>query len=1143
MKPPQFFSKRYLIHNKLGSGGEGVVFRATDRLTGKIVAIKRMRFDPPDPFGGQQSKANAERKILIANEFQILSSLRHPNIISVLDYGFTHLGGEILPFFTMEYLDRAENILQVGTNLSLKGKIDLLFQILLALQYLHQRGILHRDLKPANALVCKDQLKLLDFGLSAYLDKAHGTSGTLAYMPPEYMEDAPLTPASDLYSFGVLAFELIAGRHPYFGEDASRILVSILFKDPVFEGIDAPPGILQIIKRLLQKEPGDRYPNAYAVILALSEAIQQPLPTETLAIRESFLQQATFVGREHEIARLEKDFQAIRLSGQTSSPTRGRAWLIGGESGVGKSRLLSEFRARVLVLGGTVLVGRSFSEQSAPYQVWQDPLCLLAVLASPNTEEASVLKAVLPEIERVLPNMPFILDAAPLDGFAHKARLLSVLHRLFRKLTLEGDSPAPVVLILEDIHWAGSESLTLLKDLQETIVDLPVLILTTYQSETAPTLPEQLTQFQHLPLYRLREKEVGLLSTSILGDAGRDARLIALLMKETEGNVLFLVETIRTLAEEVGGLAEIGKSGLPKSVRAKSVEGLLARRLDRVPQEARYLLFFAAVMGRKLDPALLQHVWSGYMRFDQWLLTLSNAAVIHLIEGGNWAFTHEKLREVIVRQIPPRQRREFHARAAQVIEEVYPDSPVHYGQLVFHWREGENFQREFYYLGLAGKQMLQTSAYREAVGYYQRALALMAAGTVEATAEQRVDHLNKQAAALASLGDYEKSNQVYQTALTVSQAHDVEKGIAGGYHGLAKNHDSLGNYREAQSFYGWALTIFEKLGDDKGAAHARMGLGRVAHRLGAFEEAKLAFSNSLATFRVLEDRQGEGSVLTGLGDTARVRGDYEEAKQHYLEAQKVYQSIGNREGTSIVFNNLGVVAETQGSYEEAITWHQKSLEIKREIGSRQGIAISLGNIGVVYYSMRDLISSRRYAEETAALYEALNDRQGVADTFNNLGLLDVQLKDYLQAKKRLTAALKIYQEIGDQWGVALAQMNLGKVARDLKITPLAFQHFREAIEVAQILKLESVILQTLIEHAPVLLEEGNVARAVVHLSHAYHNPKTPGYERSLAEELLTQARAQIPQETYQLACREGKMIRTEEVLKSFFSRYPVGHNP
>lgn len=1118
------FSKRYLLHEQLGSGGEGVIYRATDRLTTRTVAVKRVRLDSDEGGSSHSSQmTNASRKILIAHEFQTLATLRHPNVISVLDYGFTTDAEEDIPYFVMEYLPNARTIVEAGVSLSLEKKIDLLIQMLQALHYLHQRGILHRDLKPANALVVGDHLKVLDFGLSAFVEKARGTSGTLPYMPPEFMQDEPLSAASDLYSVGVMGYELLAGKHPFRLKDPSHLVMDILFAEPDFDGIKAPDAICMILEKLMAKVPDDRFQSAQEVIQALSTALGQPLPRETEAIRESFLRQAAFVGRMVEMQQLLTSLDGLLVPNGTP-----RAWLIGGESGVGKSRLLQEFRAQALVRGSVVLQG-SVGEHPSPYQLWHDPLQLLSVLTPVDSEQASVLKAIVPDIERVLPGVPFVLEPMALEGQAHTSRMLAVLRTLFQQLVQGDAGPLPVILVFEDVQWAGSESLALLRELQDVVTDLPVMLLASFHTDETPHLFEQFPTFGQITLPRLHSAEVAMLSQAILG--ATDEQLNALLYRETEGNALFLIETLRTLAEEAGRLTDIRKGQLPEVVRAVSVENLLAQRLARVPGETRQLLALAAVLGRQLDPQLLTQNWAWRISWEEWLLELSNAAILQLVEG-HWVFTHEKLRRAVLSQQPAHRLRALHVRAAEGIEKAYPDQPGYWGKLAFHWREAEVFEREFHYLSLAGPYFLRTSAYQEAVNMFARGLALIEAGKVEATVDQQADFLVKQAHALSSLGEYEQANQVYQTALAFSQMHGLDKYVAEGYLGLARKDDVLGNYREAQNFYGWALMIFEKLGEIKNAAFSRMGLGRVAFRLGSFEEAKLAYQLSLDTFREIGEKQGEGSVLCGLGDTARVQGDFVLAKQNFLAAQQVYQEIGNRDGTSIAFNNLGVLAETQGLYSEALEWHQKSLDIKREIGVRQGIAISLSNLGVVHYSLNEFETSRKYAEETATLYKALNDRQGMADSYNNLGLLDFHMRDYHQARERLGLALDLCEQMGDQWGVALAHLNLGKVARELHAFGNANRHFAEALELAKILKLDSVILQTIIEYAPILLHAGDGYRAVLYLSHAVHNPKTPGFERILARELLVQIRSELSDDAYTHAYETGKIYSLDEIVKA-----------
>src|SRR5689334_4408609 len=174
--------RRYLLHDLLGQGGMGAVYRATDRLTGQVVALKRVI--PETAEIDFSSSYNLEDfRLALAQEFKLLASLRHPHIIGVLDYGFeTGINDEERqPYFTMELLENAQNVLDATKDLSLNQKFELLIQALQALSYLHRRGILHRDLKPGNMLVSNGQVKLLDFGLSVMRDRAdyeHMTAGT-----------------------------------------------------------------------------------------------------------------------------------------------------------------------------------------------------------------------------------------------------------------------------------------------------------------------------------------------------------------------------------------------------------------------------------------------------------------------------------------------------------------------------------------------------------------------------------------------------------------------------------------------------------------------------------------------------------------------------------------------------------------------------------------------------------------------------------------------------------------------------------------------------------------------------------------------------------------------------------------------------
>ena len=679
-------SNRYVLHEAIGAGGMGAVYRASDRLTGEDVALKQVTVLPQQlMFASRAGSINLH--LALAQEFRTLASLRHPHIVSVRDYGFD---AQQQPFFTMDLLEAPQTIVQAGIGRSPEFQVGLLVQLLLALAYLHRRGVLHRDLKPGNILVVDGNIKVLDFGLSLITDGSvanvtQSTTSTFAYMAPELFQGYPPSRRSDLYAVGVVAYEMLTGQHPF---DLSNLALSItnVLNAPVdLDRLGNNDALRAVVARLLDRDQHARFKNAAATLRAFAEAVGREQPGERAEIRESYLQAARFVGRKDEMRTL-----TAALHGTLGGT--GSGWLVGGESGVGKTRLLDELRSYALVKGVKVLRGQAVSAGGSPYQLWRGPFRELGLTEAVNAEEAGVLKMYVSDIERLVGHE--VTDVPPIpDPREFQDRLERILRAL---LDRQGK---PVLILLEDLQWARSESLELVARLSKQIGPYRLMLVGSYRNDEAPGLPEILPALQMLSLSRLTEKGIAELSTSVLGVLGREPQVVSLLQQETEGNPFFLVEVVRSLAESYGRLDKIDVANLPETVHSGGVKEILQRRLGRVPEVARPLVVLAAVAGRDLDLQVLEHLMG--QDLTDWLSAVSEAAVIE-VQDEHWRFAHDKLREQLLAEISLDELPFLHQKVAEAIEITHPDDVTQAAALARHWGVAGYEGKELAYSSQAG---------------------------------------------------------------------------------------------------------------------------------------------------------------------------------------------------------------------------------------------------------------------------------------------------------------------------------------------------------------------------------------------------------------------------------------------------------
>lgn len=920
-------ASRYEIQDRLGAGGMGEVYRTHDRLTNDIVALKQVLMTPTQLAFNSQNTMDDDW-LALASEFKVLASLRHPHIISVLDYGFTD---QRIPYFTMEYLDDAKNILQAGVDLGDEDLIGLIIQLLQGLAYLHQRGLLHRDLKPANVMFHHEQVKIIDFGLAIEPSQAQRLAGTIAYLAPEQFDNNPASVAADLYAVGLIAYQLFLKKYPFETTQSITKLILAIVHDPI-DCSALPLSVRAIIEKLLAKDPRDRYANAYEVIQAFTQAINQNIPPDTALIRESFLQASAFVGREQELQTLKNSLTQT-LQGDTLF------YLIGGEVGVGKSRLVDELRTQALLDGFLVLRGQGIEGGGLPFQLWRHIVRRLILIVDMTDFQASVLKEIVPDIERWFERS--VPDAPPLSGASQQHRLAMTVAEIIKIANV------PILLILEDLHWA-TESLLPLQQLFKIADQIQqLMIIGTYRNDERPEIANKLPDMTELTLSRLSKADIAQLTKAMLGKFAEQQKIIDFLEQETEGNTLFMVEVVRALAEEAGSIHDIGHATLPAHVLTGNMQDVLSRRLAKMPQRYQSVLDSAAIAGRQIDEALLKYIHPN-TDFQDFLLQGELISVFD-IEDNEWRFAHDKLRDTVIQNLASDEKSHQHHIIATALETIYPHNNDYAEALLEHWHQAGHFANEFKYLQEVVPHHIRVSAeFSTAQQILERAF-----NQITEDDPRQLVLLNLRSELAERQGEAAQGLPYAEAAYKLAQHLDNSTELA----------DSLNN------------------------------LGLISYAMGEFEKAKNYFLESYTTSTDLDDTYRLSISLNNLGRVSWALNEPDQSQHYHTQCLAHRERIDDRRGMAVSYNNLGVIAKNQKEYDQANFYYEQCLEISREIGYQQGIWAGLTNLGNLAAQFDDFAQATYYLQQSLRLAQQMGEKMSTTQSLLNLGKICLKFQD------------------------------------------------------------------------------------------------------------------------------------------------------
>jgi ABC-type oligopeptide transport system substrate-binding subunit/serine/threonine protein kinase len=710
---------RYRLEEELGHGGMGTVHRAFDTTLEREVAVKLVT--------GYEMETEGRARLL--QEAKSIAKLNHPNIVTVYDAGEV----DQAPYIVMELIEGSS--LHDRPPENLEDLIQIAAQICMALDHAHERDIVHRDLKPENVLIDPDgNAKLMDFGIArsmaSRLTQEGRIEGTVFYMAPELALGQEYDGRADLYALGVMLYELTTGELPFQQGDPVAIIsqhVNAPVVTPRAKDPEIPAGLDKLIVQLMSKDPEDR-PSTAAQIL---EALQQPGLLETTGVEDEQLSTLDRIVRGRMIGR-EAEFVKARELWYSAVEGSSQVVLISGEPGVGKTRLLTEIITQSEVMGAQVLGSASYAEGGPPYSPFKQILREVLPKASQNGFNLpeyviADLLSLAPEFRAQFPEVP---PNSSEDPNADQHRLFESFFILLATLSQH----TPLLIYLDDAHWADSGSLNLFRHVARQLGSQPVMLLATYREielDEARPLNEVLLDISREPqtsrikLNRLTLSQTGdLLSSFFQDEITADFR--EGIYRETDGNPFFIEEVCKALVESGQLYFEDGswhrpsmdELGIPQSVRVA-----IQSRVGKLAPETQDILSQAAVLGREFEFQTL--VLAAEPDEDSLIDALEQAERAQLIEERSengdvvFSFAHALIPSTLVEGLRILQRRRLHRRAGEALEQRDPEN---YPSLGLHFLEAGETEKGVGYLLLAGDQARAGYAHQEAIRSYLQVL-------------------------------------------------------------------------------------------------------------------------------------------------------------------------------------------------------------------------------------------------------------------------------------------------------------------------------------------------------------------------------------------------------------------------------------
>ncbi len=849
-----------------------------------------------------------------------------------------------------------------------------------------------------------------------------------------------------------------------------------------------------------------------------------------LDLSEGMTPEDVFVGRKEEMNKLRDTLKDVKKSGSHTV-------FISGEAGVGKTRLISEFKRYVLEEDYDFLLGTCLNEMADPYLPFKEAFSG-HIKESDGVDIKSMSRvAFVGAIRGIEVSNKKMFDVEREATFYETAEYI-------RSISKE----TPLVVFLDDVQWMDKASAQILNYMTYKLGPSPVFFICAYRPEDMTDdvsikfifqhMKNSCTNVTHIELSLLGEDSTKRLIKGVLQVEDVPETFVHMIHEKTSGNPLFVKECVKHMLEE--GALDPETNTYPKRqdvIRVPNIiQTVIERRANRLNSKSKRILEVGSVIGDVMDFTLLSEVMdvNTFDLLDQIDILVAAGLWQESLDEETIFFHHSLTRDTVYDGLRDIKKRLLHYKVATCIEKLHSrDTDKVSPLLAYHYKKGQKYEKAFKYYKMAGNNAKDVYAHEDAIEMFENALDM--ADMIESGREKTLDIKEELADIYLILGDYDKARGSFQSIL--ENDTDKERALRM-YRKTSEAWLNQSHFNEALVSVNQGLSLLEDEDDFDLTLCKLLSLkGWVYLRMDIKDQAPELFKRENDIALKINDERSIGRSYHDLGTLHYLEGKLDLASKYLQDAIEVWKRLGEDPRLTTSLNNIGLVKMYRGEWDQAERYFKENLENYKRIGDNLGIGISFNNLGDVYREKGEFEAALECFEKSKSIDEKLSNTDGVAGCINNMGITYYKMGELDNALEHHLNSLHIYRETGNKSRCSWVLQCMGEVYMAKGEFEKALEVLEESYEIKLEISDDPEIALNLVIIAEVLLESGDINGAQERAERALESS-----QKLMTKEVMGRASkvlGKVHREKGKFDLAERELNKSKDILKGIaITEYP-----